>query len=128
MYFIVLRDEIKNIYTIIIELLILGIIITTGFLINSIGTIDEYLYKESNQISEVGMSYTVTLNDGSSAPTYYWTDGSGANLGTSMSGTLSYGTKQSNTHKICFVNYGEQEISKNIKFNVNSVQINPNAN
>ena len=35
-------------------------------------------FNSDNEISEVGMDYaiTVTLNDGSAPPTYYWTDGS----------------------------------------------------
>ena len=47
-YFAVLRDEIKNVTTILISATILGVIITTGVLINDIGYIDEYSYREEN--------------------------------------------------------------------------------
>ena len=81
-------------------------------------------YDTNNRVSDVGMTYEieVTSSDGSAAPDYYWVD-NGVNIGTSLTAELGHTTKQSNTHKICFINYGEEEVTRNVKFKVNATQL-----
>lgn len=80
---------------------------------------------DGDDISEVGMQYEIKVrsNDGSEIPEYYWLDENGNNIGTTLTGTFSHTTKQQNIHKICFVNSGNMDITKSIRFDLNAIQL-----
>lgn len=97
---------------------------------NEISNINSYYniviknYNENNESSEIAFDYTVDVKstDGSELPQYCWYDEQGNSLGSELKGTFSDLTKQEQKYKICFLNTGNEDISKNIKFKTRAVQ------
>ena len=83
-------------------------------------------YNKENEITETQVKYKieVTPKGDFTLPEYYWKNSEGIIIAqsTEVTGTLEVGAKDEEEYKIVFLNAGEEDIVRNVNFNLVAVQ------
>ena len=83
-------------------------------------------YNKENEITEIQVKYKieVTPKGDFTLPEYYWKNSEGIIIAqsTEVTGTFEIGAKDEEEYKIVFLNAGEEDIVRNVNFNLVAVQ------
>lgn len=96
-------------------------------IINPYCTVTVKNYNNEDKITETDVNYKIEVTPKGDfvLPEYYWKDTSGTILAqsTEISGNFQTGEKDSKEYIIVFLNSGEEDIVRNIDFNLVAIQV-----
>lgn len=84
-------------------------------------------YNDKDQITQTDLNFKIEVKPKGEykLPEYYWKDSTGTILAqsTEITGSMSTDGKQQKEYRIVFLNSGEEDIVRNVEFNVVALQV-----
>ena len=96
-------------------------------IINPYCTVKVKNYNDKDEITQTDLSFKIEVKPKGDfvLPEYYWKDSAGTILAqsTEVTGSMTHNAKENKEYTIVFLNSGEEDVVRNVDFNVVAIQV-----